>query len=135
MLKEFSLEGKTALVTGGGSGIGRAIAVVFAEAGADVAVAARTLKNVEDTAEQVRGLGRRGVAIQCDVSDSEQVDAMVHQATQQLGRIEILVNNAGTGAADGRSHHYRSRRRRCSVPSTTTRRITGLGCPTRCGTR
>ena len=67
MLKEFSLEGKTALVTGGGSGIGRAIAVVFAEAGADVAVAARTLKNVEDTAELVKGLGRRGVAIQCDV--------------------------------------------------------------------
>jgi 2-deoxy-D-gluconate 3-dehydrogenase len=97
MLKEFSLEGKTALVTGGSSGIGEAIALVFAEAGADVAVAARTMKNVEAVAEKVRELGQRGVAIQCDVSDSEQVDAMVDKATRELGRIDILVNNAGTG--------------------------------------
>jgi len=97
MLQEFSLEGKTALVTGGGTGIGKAIALVFAEAGADVAVAARTVKNIEATAEQVRELGRRGVAVECDVSDSQQVDAMVDRATRELGGLDILVNNAGTG--------------------------------------
>ncbi len=97
MLKEFSLEGKTALVTGGSSGIGKAIALVFAEAGADVAVAARTVKNAEATAQQLMEMGRRGVAIQCDVADSQQVDAMIAQTTQELGRIDILVNSAGTG--------------------------------------
>ncbi len=97
MLTEFSLEGKTALVTGGSRGIGRAIALVMAEAGADVAVAARTLSRVEETAHEIERLGRRSVALQVDVSDSQQVDRMVKHATQALGRVDILVNNAGIG--------------------------------------
>ena len=98
-MREFSLEGKRALVTGGSSGIGKAIALVLAEAGADVAVAARTLPNVEASAVAIRDLGKRSVAIQCDVSDSDQVNAMVAKATEELGGVDILVNNAGTGAS------------------------------------
>ena len=98
-MREFSLEGKRALVTGGSSGIGKAIALVLAEAGADVAVAARTLQNVEASAVAIRDLGKRSVAIRCDVSDSDQVNAMVAKATEELGGVDILVNNAGTGAS------------------------------------
>ncbi|MDA1189333.1 MAG: SDR family oxidoreductase [Chloroflexi bacterium] len=95
MLKEFSLEGKKALITGGGRGIGRAISLVFAEAGADVAVTSRTLAQCEETAAQVEKLGRWAYPFQCDISDSEQVDGMVAKATEALGHIDILVNNAG----------------------------------------
>ena len=95
MLKEFNLDGKTALVTGGSSGIGKEIALVLAEAGADVAVAARRTARIEETADAIRSLGKRAVAIQADVSDSKQVDDMVSEATSALGRIDILVNNAG----------------------------------------
>ena len=95
MLKAFSLEGKTALVTGGGRGIGKAIALTMAQAGADVAVAARTEREIEETAKEVQGLGRRSLAIKADVSDSRQVDEMVAQATAALGRLDIMVNNAG----------------------------------------
>ncbi len=96
-MKAFSLEGKTALVTGGGRGIGKAIALTMAEAGADVAVTARTEREIEETAKEMQGLGRRSLAIKADVSDSRQVDEMVAKATQSLGRIDILVNNAGIG--------------------------------------
>lgn len=95
MLTEYSLEGKTALVTGGGRGIGKAIALVLAEAGADVAVAARTLVQVEKVADEIRSLGRSSVALQADVSDSAQAEQAAEQATSALGQIDILVNNAG----------------------------------------
>ena len=95
MLKEFTLEGKTALVTGGSAGIGKAIALVYAEAGADVAIAARNFDKLEQAAEEVRGLGHKVVPIQADVSDRQQCESMVATATQELGRIDILVNNAG----------------------------------------
>ena len=95
MLKEFTLERKTALITGGSAGIGKAIALVFAEAGADVAIAARALERLEETAEEVRGQGRKVLSIQTDVSDRAQVDEMVARTIQELGRIDILVNNAG----------------------------------------
>ncbi|MEE9199313.1 MAG: glucose 1-dehydrogenase [Dehalococcoidia bacterium] len=94
-MREYSLEGRTALVTGGGRGIGKAIALTLAEAGADVAVAARTLKEVEETAAEISGLGKRSLAIRADVSDSKQVDDMVARVTLDLGRIDVLVNNAG----------------------------------------
>ena len=95
MLKEFSLVGSTALVTGGGRGIGRAIALTLAEAGADVAVAARTLSQVEQVAGEVMALNRRSLALQADVTDPVRVDEMVSYTTDQLGKIDILVNNAG----------------------------------------
>ena len=89
------LNDKKALITGAGRGIGRAIALAFAEAGCDVAVAARTTAEVEDTAAQARDLGRTAFAHTCDVGDAAAVDAMVKQALQDLGRVDILVNNAG----------------------------------------
>jgi len=95
MLKEFSLSGRTALVTGGGRGIGRAIALTLAEAGADVAIAARTLSQVEQVADEVRALNRHSLALQADVTDPIRVDQMVTHVTNELGRIDILVNNAG----------------------------------------
>ena len=95
MLSEYSLEGKSALITGGGRGIGKAIALVLAEAGADVAVASRTLNQVEQVADEIRSLGRSSVAVQLDVSDSAEVGRAVSQATAALGQIDILVNNAG----------------------------------------
>lgn len=97
MLKEFSLEGKRALITGGSTGLGRAMGLVFAEAGADVALAARTAANLEDAAEEVRQHGHKVVTFPTDVSDPAAVDAMAAAATDELGGIDILVNNAGTG--------------------------------------
>ena len=96
MLEDFNLKGTTVLLTGGGRGIGKAIALVLAEAGADVAVAARTLSQVEETASAIRATGRRSLAIQVDVTDSAQVDEMVGKTTDQFGQIDVMVNNAGT---------------------------------------
>ena len=87
MLNDFNLEGKTALVTGASRGIGKEIALVLAEAGADVAIAARRLDRIEQTADELRAFGRRAVPIQTDVSDSQQVDDMVAHATESLGRM------------------------------------------------
>ncbi len=88
-----------ALITGGGRGIGRAIALAFAREGADAAVAARTLSEVEAVAEAIRALGRRAIAIPCDVTDPEAVAACVRKAEAELGPIQILVNNAGVAVS------------------------------------
>ena len=95
MLPEFNLAGKTALVTGGGRGIGRAIALVFAEAGADVIVTARSAHQVESVAAEIEAGGGHGLALVCDVADSAQVDSTVMEATDRFGKIDVLVNNAG----------------------------------------
>ena len=95
MLREFDLTGSTALVTGGGRGIGRAIALTLAEAGADVAVAARTMSQVEQVSEEIKALNRRSLPVQVDVADPQDVAAMVSRTTSELGKIDILVNNAG----------------------------------------
>ena len=97
MLKEFTLENKTALITGGSAGIGKAIALVYAEAGADVAITARGLERLDQAADEIRKLGHKVVAIQADVSERQQVDEMVSKATEELGRIDVLVNNVGSG--------------------------------------
>jgi NAD(P)-dependent dehydrogenase (short-subunit alcohol dehydrogenase family) len=94
-LELFSLEGKNALVTGASRGIGRAVALGFAEAGADVAVAARNEEDLKTLAKEIEGLGRRAVVIPTDVTDRDQIEAMVSTAVEQLGSIQILVNNAG----------------------------------------
>jgi len=90
------LTGRRALVTGGSKGIGRAIALSLAQAGADVAVSARTLSELEAVAAEIQARGRRGPAITCDVTDPEQVQQLATQASQKLGGVDILVNNAGT---------------------------------------
>jgi len=97
--KEYNLEGKVAIVTGGGRGIGKAIALVFAEAGVDVVVAARTVEQIEGTAKEIRGLGQRAIAVPTDVTKADQVENMVKKAISEFGKIDILVNDAGTGQA------------------------------------
>ena len=95
MFPELNLEGNTAIVTGGGRGIGRAIALVLAEAGADVVVAARTVSEIEAVAKEVRALGRQAIAVPTDVSRSSEVDALVAGSLEHFGKVDILVNNAG----------------------------------------
>jgi NAD(P)-dependent dehydrogenase (short-subunit alcohol dehydrogenase family) len=91
----FRLEGKVALVTGAGSGLGRQFSEVMAEAGADVACADIDEESAGAAAAVVHGLGRRGAAIGCDVTVEAEVEAMVTHTVEVLGRLDILVNNAG----------------------------------------
>lgn len=95
LLDRFSLSNQVALVTGAGRGIGRAIALAYAEAGADIVCAARTLADVEGVAEEVRALGRRALAVSCDVNDADQRGAAIDAAIEAFGRLTHLVNNAG----------------------------------------
>lgn len=91
----FSLEGRVAIVTGGGTGIGRAIAREFARAGADVVVASRRLEHLEPAVEEIRALGRRSFAVALDVRQEEAVQALVARVVGELGHLDIMVNNAG----------------------------------------
>lgn len=89
------LKGKVAIVTGGGRGIGREIAMLYAEEGADVTVTARSRSEIEAVAEEIKALGRRALAIVTDVREESQVNEMVHHTLGEFGKIDILVNNAG----------------------------------------
>ena len=89
------LQDRTALITGGSQGIGRACALVLAEAGADVAVGGRSLEKLKRVAQDVQALGRKALAIQVDVSDPAQVKAAFAEHVKHLSRLDILVNNAG----------------------------------------
>jgi len=89
------LNGKTAFITGGGRGIGRGVAVAFAKQGCDVAVAARTESEVEETAQRVREHDRRALALCCDVADPRSVQRAVDETLAAFDAIDILVNNAG----------------------------------------
>jgi NAD(P)-dependent dehydrogenase (short-subunit alcohol dehydrogenase family) len=91
----FSLEGKTAVVTGGGTGIGKSIAIEFARAGADVALCSRKLEHLEPVAKEITNLGRRTFAVAMDVRQEEQVKGVVERAVSEWGRLDIMVNNAG----------------------------------------
>jgi 3-oxoacyl-[acyl-carrier protein] reductase len=116
---EIDLSGRVALVTGGSRGLGRADALTLARAGADVVVAdllveselseetdrygalatvarQQGLVHTEETVEEIRGLGRRALAVRCDVTDRAEVDAAVARTVEELGSLDILVNNAGT---------------------------------------
>lgn len=93
----FALSGKVAIVTGAGRSIGRGIALAFAEAGADVACVARTTSEIESVAAEIRDMGRKSIAITCDVRQSEQVENMAKATFDEFGRIDVLVNNAGGG--------------------------------------
>ena len=91
----FSFEGKKALVTGGGRGIGRAIALALAQQGADVAIAARSREELEHVAGEIRALGRRASVHVVDMGDTRKAVEMVDAAAKALGGLDILVNNAG----------------------------------------
>ena len=93
----LSLEGQVAIVTGGGTGIGRGIALEFAKAGADVVVASRRLSVLEKVGEEVTALGRRSLAVRTDISRKTDVDNLVRRVMDEFGGIDILVNNAGVG--------------------------------------
>jgi NAD(P)-dependent dehydrogenase (short-subunit alcohol dehydrogenase family) len=98
-LPSFSLEGRVALVTGGSRGIGKAIALAFAEAGADVAVCSRDLDGkLGAAAEEIQRLGRHSLAVPADVSRQAEVDDLVQRTKAEFGVIDILVNNAGAVA-------------------------------------
>lgn len=91
----FSLNGKVAIITGAGKGIGKAIGLTYAEAGANVVFAARTLADVEQAAKEAEALGVKALALQCDVLDDEQLVSLVPKTIEHFGRLDIVVNNAG----------------------------------------
>lgn len=98
---DFALAGKVAIVTGGSRGIGRSIAIALAEAGADVCVAARKMETLEESLAAVKATGRRGIAVPTNVRDLAAVENLVSETKRQLGRIDILVNNAATNPVFG----------------------------------
>jgi NAD(P)-dependent dehydrogenase (short-subunit alcohol dehydrogenase family) len=91
----FDLTGKSAFVTGASRGIGQSIAVALADAGADVALVARSADGLADTAEAIAALGRKAFVIRADVTSQEEVAAAVTTAIDQLGQVDIVINNAG----------------------------------------
>jgi NAD(P)-dependent dehydrogenase (short-subunit alcohol dehydrogenase family) len=95
MRQLIDLSGKRAIVTGGGRGIGRSIALAFADAGADVAVASRSLSELETVAGEIKSRGTRGVPVVIDVMNRERITAGIDEAARKLGGLDILVNNAG----------------------------------------
>ena len=96
ILDKFKLDGKVALVTGASSGIGQAIAIALAEAGADVACHARSAGKADKTCEEISALGRRTATVIGDMADKETPSSVVEETVSKLGRIDILINNAGT---------------------------------------
>jgi NAD(P)-dependent dehydrogenase (short-subunit alcohol dehydrogenase family) len=99
ILDSFRLDGKVAIVTGASSGLGVAFATALAEAGADVVLAARRVAGLESTRALVEATGRRAVTVATDVTDPEQCTRVVEQAVDELGKVDVLVNNAGIGTA------------------------------------
>jgi NAD(P)-dependent dehydrogenase (short-subunit alcohol dehydrogenase family) len=97
----ISLKGKTALITGGSRGIGRAIALAFAEAGADVAVASRKAPELDEVAEEIKTLGRQSLAVATHVARPGELNNLVDKVMAEFGRVDILVNCAGTNPYPG----------------------------------
>jgi len=98
---DFSLEGKVAIVTGGSRGIGRSIAIGLAEAGANVAIAARKQESLEEAVAAVKATGSKGIAVATNVRRMEELENLVEETKKQFGRVDILVNNAATNPVFG----------------------------------
>ena len=97
----FDLKGRVVVVSGASSGLGRQMAIGYAEQGADVVITARRLERLEEVAKEVRAKGVRCLPVQCDVTDSEQVDAAAKAAEEEFGKVDVLVNCAGASANAG----------------------------------
>ncbi len=95
MKEQFSLEDQVAVVVGGASGIGRAIAKGYAQAGAHVVVSSRRLQQVEETAQEITALGRKTLSLTCDVQDSESLVALCEAVVEEFGKVDILVVSSG----------------------------------------
>lgn len=95
MLPSFRIDGKIAMVTGAGRGIGRALAIGLAEAGADVALVARTVEDLHETASEIHNIGRKAYPIQADITKRADVERAVRAVIEETGGVDILVNNAG----------------------------------------
>ena len=102
-LDKFLLPGKVALVTGGSRGIGKAIALGLAEAGADIILASRKLPDLEATAHEISQMGRRALAVPANLRYLPEIESLVKKSIDEFGRVDILVNNAGTNIAFGTS--------------------------------
>src|SRR3954471_2177237 len=99
LLDRFKLDGKVAVVTGASSGLGVAFAEGLADAGADIGICARRAERFEDTKSKVEAKGRRCVAVQADVAKPEDCTRVVEETVSELGRVDVLINNAGIGTA------------------------------------
>lgn len=95
ILSKFALTDKIVIVTGAGRGIGKGLALGFAEAGANIVVAARTVAEIEAVAAEIRQMGRKALAVPTDVRQSDQINNMVQKTLDEFGRIDVLINNAG----------------------------------------
>jgi 7-alpha-hydroxysteroid dehydrogenase len=116
-MRMFSYEGKRAVVTGAGRGIGRSIALFMARQGAQVALASRTATELEELADEIRRDGGQASVHLCDLTDAEAAVAMVEDAAAQMGGLDVLVNNAGGGNMKS-SGRWRRPCPRGSTPST-----------------
>jgi NAD(P)-dependent dehydrogenase (short-subunit alcohol dehydrogenase family) len=100
-LSKFSLQGKVAIVTGGGRGIGKAVAQGFAKAGAKVAITSRKINDLEAAGAEIRSFGGEALPVQAHLAKAEEINRMVATVLDRFGRVDILVNNAGTSPAMG----------------------------------
>lgn len=94
MIEALSLDGKTVIITGGGTGLGRAMVRDMARSGADVVIAARRAGPIEEVVDEVRALGRQGLAVVTDVTDSSQVDRLVERTISEFGKVDVMISNA-----------------------------------------
>ncbi len=106
---DFSLKGKTALITGASRGIGRSIAIALAHAGADVAVVSRKIDALEEVVTECKQYGNRAIAVATHAGKLDQIDQMVDQVAAEFGKIDILVNNAGTNPMNAQIINYEER--------------------------
>ena len=101
MLENLSLDGKTIVITGGGTGLGREMVLAMGRAGADIVIGARRMGPIEEVAGLLKDMGRRSMAISTDVTDSSQVDSLVQKTLDEFGKIDVMFNNAGIVRGQG----------------------------------